>query len=237
MGRIAADNLAGRRREFRGSLGTAMFNLFDCQVGRTGLTTERALAEGYAAESAMVAGLDRAHYYPGARYMTLKVVADRKTRVLLGAQGFGQGHVVSRLQVLASAIAQGLTLEDVFAQDLGYFPAHNTPIDLLQTACLVLGNKLDGLLRTLTREEYERRCLEYEAVDVSSTADYDPQRFPKGINIPLENLRQEGLPFPAPARVLLVSKTSSRAYEAYRILSARGHTDLTVLEGGYFTCV
>jgi len=236
MGRIAADNLAGRRKEFRGSLGTAMFKLFDSHVGRTGLTTERAREEGYDVESVTVAGLDRAYYYPQARFMTLKVLADRGTRVLLGAQGFGRGNVVPRLQVLASAIAQGLTLEDVFAQDLGYFPAYNTPIDLLQTACLVLANKLDGLLRSISREQFERRRLEFSIVDVSTMADYDPQRFPRGINIPLENLRQEGIPFPPHARVLLVSMTSSRAYEAYRILSAHGHTDLTVLEGGYFTC-
>jgi NADPH-dependent 2,4-dienoyl-CoA reductase/sulfur reductase-like enzyme/two-component sensor histidine kinase/rhodanese-related sulfurtransferase len=236
MGRIAADNLAGRRKEFRGSLGTAMFKLFDGHVARTGLTTERAVEEGYAVESVAVAGLDRAYYYPEARFMVLKVLADRNTRVLLGAQGFGRGQVVPRLQVLAAAIGQGLTLEDVFAQDLGYFPAYNTPIDLLQTACLVLANKLDGLLHSISREDYERRRLEYAVVDVSTMADYDPQRFPHGINVPLENLRQEGAPFPPQARILLVSMTSSRAYEAYRILSAQGYADLTVLEGGYFTC-
>ena len=213
-----------------------MFKLFDGHVGRTGLTTEGAKHEGYAVESVTVAGLDRAYYYPQARFMVLKVLADRRTRVLLGAQGFGKGNVIPRLQVLAAAIGQGLTLEDVFAQDLGYFPAYGMPIDLLQTACLVLENKLDGLLRSISREEHEGRRFEYSVVDVSTPADYDPQRFPHGINIPLENLRQEELPFPPGTKVLLVSMTSSRAYEAYRILTARGDADLTVLEGGYFTC-
>ncbi|MBN2369233.1 MAG: FAD-dependent oxidoreductase [Vicinamibacteria bacterium] len=233
MGRIAADNIAGRKTSYRGGLGTTMFRIFDTAVARTGLGMEQARLDGFDAVSVIVSGLDHAHYHRGADDVVIKAIADRKTKRLLGAQGYGRGAVVPRIEILSCAVGCGLSLADVFALDLGYFPAYNTPIDILQTACIVLENKIDGLVRTITLADFLTRDGGSAVVDVSPIADFTFHAIPGSVNIPLENLRASPLPFTKDASVVLCSKTSSRAYEAYRYLVSLGFTRLQVLEGGY----
>ena len=234
MGRIAADVICGREAKYQGFVGTAMFKIFDLNVARTGLTERRIEEQGYDLETVTVSGLDKAHYFEDANYIILKVLADKKTRFVLGAQGYGKGDVVSKIQILACAITQSLTLEDVFNLDLGYAPPFNTPIDLVQTACLVLNNKIDNLISTIDLEEFEAEKEHLKGiVDVSPFTEYAFHSIPGSLNIPLENLRREGIPFDKNAKVVLYSKTSSGAYQAYRYLITRGFTNLYVLEGGY----
>jgi NADPH-dependent 2,4-dienoyl-CoA reductase/sulfur reductase-like enzyme/rhodanese-related sulfurtransferase/two-component sensor histidine kinase len=235
MGRIAADNICGRKSVFTGTNGTALFTIGDTRVARTGLTSRAAEQAGFAVESVIVTGLDRSHYHPDARDVMLKILADKKTGRILGAQGFSRGEVISKIEILSAAISQALSLGDVFRLDLGYNPAFNSPIDILQTACAVLGNKLDGLLRTITLEELEseRRLQAVNVVDVSPAAEHLLGALPDSINIPLENLRLEGIPFTPEQKVVLYSRTSSGAYKAYQYLSSQGYTNLYVLEGGY----
>ncbi len=233
MGRIAADNIAGRKTEFKGSLGTTMLKIFDINVARTGLTMEAARSAGYRAESVVVCGLDRAHYYPNAEYIFLKVIADRETRRLLGAQGYGRGEVISRIDTLATEITHSSTLEDIFKTDLGYAPAFKTPIDIAQAACLVLNNKIEGLFQTITPQEIEQEGEETHVVSVCSHKEHSTYSIPGSINIPLENIRREGVPFDKNEKLILYSKTSAGAYEASMYLSRRGYTDVYVLEGGY----
>ena len=234
MGRIVADNICGRQSDFQGSIGTVMFKIIDINVVRTGLTLRNARENGFDVEAVIVSGLDRAHYYEHARYIVLKVIADRNTRVILGAQGYGKGRVVSKIQLLAGAITQSLTLDDVFKLDLGYAPAFNTPVDLVQTACLVLNNKIEGLLRTITADDFEReKEMVKGIIDVSPFSEHTFHLIPRSINIPLENIRLEGIPFEKDANVILYSKTSAGAYKAYRYLTSKGYSNLRVLEGGY----
>lgn len=233
MGRIAADAIAGKTAAFPGSIGTTMFKIFDIQVARTGLEARSAVENGFDPVSVVVAGLDKSHYEPGVQHVVIKVLADRGTGRLLGAQGYGKGNVSKRIEVLACAVATGLTLDEVFLLDLGYYPAFNTPIDIAQTACLVLKNKIDGLCETIELEEFERTMDTMRIVDVSPLQEHPFTTIPGSINVPLENLRQEGLPFDNDEQVVLYSKTSSRAYEAYRFLYAGGRRNIRILEGGF----
>jgi rhodanese-related sulfurtransferase len=234
MGRIAADNICGRQPEFRGSIGTVMFKIIDINVARTGLTLRGARENGFDAEAVIVSGLDRAHYYDNAKFIVLKVIADRNTKVLLGAQGCGKGEVVSKIQLLACAITQSLTLDDVFNLDLGYAPAFNTAVDIVQTACLVLNNKIEKLFNTITIEEFEQEKEHIRGIiDVAPFSEHTFRSIPGSINIPLENIRLEEIPFEKDAKVILYSKTSSGAYKAYRYLTSKGYSNLWVLEGGY----
>ena len=232
MGRQAADHIARRRSRYEGSLGTALFRIFGTTVARTGLTSEAAAGAGYEVESVVVTGLDHAHFYPDALPVAIKVIADRKSRKVLGAQGIGKGQVAPRIQILAAAIGTSLTLDQVFDLDLGFYPAFNNPIDLSQTACLVLANKLDGLVQTLSWLEFERERESCRLIDVSPAGDFALSGLPGSINIPLENLRIESVPFPSGTPIVLVSKTSSRAYEASRILLGKGFGNCRILEGG-----
>ena len=152
---------------------------------------------------------------------------------MLGAAGYGRGDVVRQITVLACAITGAMTLDQVFQLDLGYAPAYNNPIDLVQTAGLVLTNKIEGLVKTISADDYCRQPDRFRTIDVSPFAEHVQNAIPGSVNIPLENLRTEGLPYGKKEPYVLYSKTSSRAYEAYRYLITQGFTDISVLEGGY----
>jgi rhodanese-related sulfurtransferase len=233
MGRIAADNICGNQIEFHGFIGTAMFRFFDINVARTGLTYAEAEENGFDAESVSITGMDKPHYSGNALFVMLKLIADRKSRRVLGAQGYGRGDIISRISTLAGAITARMTLDDIFKLDLGYHPAYNNPIDTIQTACLVLQNKIDGLVRMITLEGFENMRASARLIDVSPLTEHDAGSIPGSINIPLEAIRREEVPFAKNERIVLYSQTSSGAYEAYRYLITRGYADLHVLEGGY----
>jgi NADPH-dependent 2,4-dienoyl-CoA reductase/sulfur reductase-like enzyme/rhodanese-related sulfurtransferase len=233
MGRIAADNICGRPSEFSGFIGTTMFQNFDIAIARTGLTLSSARRSGFSPESMVITGLDRAHYSKNAELVTLKIIADAKTRVILGAQAFGRGDVVRQIQIFAGAITRKLTLSDLFALDLGYAPVFNNPIDLSQTACCVLLSKIEGLIRTMTIDQFNKEIGGLHVIDVSPVSERIFTTIPGSINAPLENLRREGVPFDKKDKCVLYSKTSSRAYEAYRYLVSRGYSNISFLEGGY----
>jgi NADPH-dependent 2,4-dienoyl-CoA reductase/sulfur reductase-like enzyme/rhodanese-related sulfurtransferase/two-component sensor histidine kinase len=233
MGRVAADNICGKKTKFPGSLGTVMFKIFDISVARTGLHSKRAKQYGFQTVSMVVSGLDKTHYYETAKHVFLKIIADKKTNIILGAQGYGKGNIAERIELLACAINRQTTLDEIFMIDLGYYPAFNNPIDIIQTACLVLKNKIEKLCRTISILELKGERDSVKLIDVSPVTEHISASIPGSINIPLENLRVERIPFKKKDKIVLYSKTSSRAYEAFRYLSTLGFSHMRILEGGY----
>jgi NADPH-dependent 2,4-dienoyl-CoA reductase/sulfur reductase-like enzyme/rhodanese-related sulfurtransferase/two-component sensor histidine kinase len=233
MGRIAADNIAGLNSKFVGFIGTAMFQIFDISFARTGLTMESAKRNGFLPVSIVVCGLDKAHYSKDSKYVIIKVIADKTTKKILGAQSYGSKEAVRQIQIVASAILSSQTLCDVFNFDLGYAPLFNNPIEIVQTACCMLMAKIDGLVKTTTLLEFLKDKDSFHIIDVSPFSEHIFNSIPQSINVPLENLRKEGIPFGKNEKCILYSKTSSRAYEAYRYLYANGYQNISILEGGY----
>ncbi len=233
MGRIAADNICGKKTKFSGSLGTIMFKIFDISVARTGLHQKRAEKSGFTTVSTIISGLDKTHYYDDAKSVIIKIIADKKTNIILGAQAYGRGNVAERIEILACAIAKQMTLDEIFMLDLGYYPAFNNPIDIIQTACIVLKNKIDKLCNTISVQEFKKEKDTVRIIDVSPVTEHMSASIPGSISIPLENLRIERIPFKKKAKIVLYSRTSSRAYEAYRYLITLGYSNMRILEGGY----
>jgi NADPH-dependent 2,4-dienoyl-CoA reductase/sulfur reductase-like enzyme/two-component sensor histidine kinase/rhodanese-related sulfurtransferase len=233
MGRIAADNICGLNSDYSGSVGSAMFGFRDVSVARTGLTSRAAIKSGFDLETAIVAGKDRAHFDAKANDIALKIIADRKTRVILGAQGFGNGDVVTRIQLFAAAITRKMTLDEFFKLDIGYAPSFNSPIDIAQTGCLVLANKLDELIRTIHPDDLDTLAEDTVFVSLCPASSYMHHEIPGSINIPLERLRRDPFPYDFDRSIVLYSRTSAGAYSGYRYLLAKGYTKLRVLEGGF----
>lgn len=141
MGLVAGNVITGGRFTLRGVLGTAIFRVFDLAVGITGLTEREARDQGLDVEVALTNHLDRA-VYAGGRRLTMKVVADRGTGRLLGAQVVGAQGVDKRIDVLATALTFGATAADLFQIDLGYNPPFSTPRDPVHYAGLALDDAL-----------------------------------------------------------------------------------------------
>ena len=134
QGRVAGENLAGRRSRFSGTVGTTILKVFDLAVAHTGLSSSDAAAEQIRTASARIEAVDRAAYYPGAQKIWIKLIADRASGKLLGAQTTGYGDVARRIDVAAAAITSGLTVEQLSQLDLAYTPPYGSLWDPLLIA-------------------------------------------------------------------------------------------------------
>lgn len=142
QGRVAGENAAGGNASFAGIVGTAIFKTFNLEVGRTGITEKEAKAEGIDYVSNVVQQMSRAFYYPGRSDITVKLVADRKTGALLGAQMAGYEGVSKRIDVFATAITARMTVHDIGNLDLGYAPPFAPVYDPILIAAEELQKKL-----------------------------------------------------------------------------------------------
>ena len=122
QGRVAGQNIAGGDVSFAGIIGTAVFKVFDLEVGRTGITEKEAVNEGIIFRSKVIEHVSRAHYYPGASKIRIKLITSKETGILLGAQLVGREGVAKRTDVLATAITAEMTANDIRNLDLGYAP-------------------------------------------------------------------------------------------------------------------
>jgi NADPH-dependent 2,4-dienoyl-CoA reductase/sulfur reductase-like enzyme len=144
MGYVAGANAAGLSAEFPGAVGTAITKIFNLEVGRTGLTEERARREGFEPVSVKVETTTRPRYYPGGSRIAVKLIADRRSGRLLGGQIVGGEGVLARVNALAILLAKGGTVEDLFFADLAYAPPFAPVWDPLVLAARVMIRELGG---------------------------------------------------------------------------------------------
>ena len=142
QGRVAGENAAGGNVSFAGIVGTAVFKTFNLEVGRTGITEKEAKAEGIDYISNVIQHTSRAFYYPGSSNIKVKLVADRKTGLLLGAQMAGREGVAKRIDVFATAITAKMSVREVGNLDLGYAPPFAPVYDPILIAAEELQKKL-----------------------------------------------------------------------------------------------
>jgi NADPH-dependent 2,4-dienoyl-CoA reductase/sulfur reductase-like enzyme/rhodanese-related sulfurtransferase len=239
-GRVIGTNLAGGADRFPGILGTAIVKVFGYTVARTGLTEQQARDLGYEVVSCVVPGADRPHYYPGSQQIILKLIADAKTRKVLGAQILGPGEVAKRIDVLTTAMSLGATVDQVANLDLAYAPPYSEALDNVIHAANGLRNILDGVTRKVTAAEIKARLdsgEDFLLLDVRSPQEYEAVRIedPRVKLLPLGKLRSSLTALPKDKPIVTFCKVSLRGYEAERILSGAGFTDVAFMEGGITT--
>lgn len=142
-GRCAAINLCGGEDKFEGILGSAVTRYFGFTMSITGLTEKQAVKLGFEPVSVTITKFDKVGYMPEAKNITIKLIADKKSRRLLGAQGIGCGDADKRINTLATALINPMTVDDFFSSDLTYAPPYSPSIDPLLTAAENLIKKLN----------------------------------------------------------------------------------------------
>lgn len=235
QGRVAANNICGVADRFPGVLGSAVCRVFDFCVGRTGLSEREASALGYEVEVALAPSADKAHFMPEAKPLLLKLVADKKTRKLLGVQVAGPGEGDKRVDVAAVAITAGMTVDQLANLDLCYAPPYAPAVDNILTAANVLRNKLDGFFTGISAAELKAEQAAGKDIfllDCRSPAEHQQVRLPGGHLIPLGALREKIAGIPRDKPVVCFCKISLRGYEAALILKQAGYRDVRVLDGG-----
>jgi NADPH-dependent 2,4-dienoyl-CoA reductase/sulfur reductase-like enzyme/rhodanese-related sulfurtransferase len=236
-GRILGTNVTGGRETFPGVLGTAVVRAFDYNIARVGLTEAQSLAEGYAIETCLFPGLDSAAYYPGARKMMMKLISEKQTGRILGAQAVGPGDVVKRIDVLATAISFGATVDDVANLDLGYAPPYNSAMDPVHHASNVIRNKRTGMAESYTPQDLKMKLDsgdDFILLDVRSKIESENCSIDTGGRtklISLPELRAKIGEIPKGKEIVIVCQTSIRAYNAQRILKTAGFGKVKFLDG------
>jgi len=236
-GRIIANNIMGYKEKFKGVLGTGVVKVFGYNVGKTGLTEFQAREAGFDVVTTLCPATDNAHYYPTHKAVLLKLIADRKTKKVLGLQAAGLGETVKRVDVVATALMFGATVEDLPALDLGYAPPYSTAVDISAHAANVLRNKIDGVAKALTPMEVKRKIDggdDFIWLDVRTTAEFKKERIedPRIKLIPLGMLRQRLNELPRDKEIITFCKLSLRGYEAQTILDGEGYQDVKFMDGG-----
>jgi rhodanese-related sulfurtransferase len=165
------------------------------------------------------------------------MVASRQNRKLLGVQVVGMGDATKRLDVAASAVFYGATVDQVDNIDLGYAPPYAPPIDPIATTAHVLLNKLNGIAKAISPLEAKRRMDNNDDIvllDVRSPEEFMQMRMPsdKVVHIPLGALREKLDQLPKNKDILAFCKVSMRGYEAQRILAGAGFDRVGFIEGG-----
>jgi NADPH-dependent 2,4-dienoyl-CoA reductase/sulfur reductase-like enzyme/rhodanese-related sulfurtransferase len=235
QGRVAAVNICGGSDRFPGVLGSSICRIFDYTVARTGLGADEARQAGYDVVTVQAPGLDRAHYLQSASMIMMKLIVDRGTRKLLGVQTVGPGAGDKRVDVAALAIATGRTVDELANEDLCYGPSFSTAIDNLMTAANVARNKLDGTLEGISPQEVHEKLMrrdDFIFLDVRAPGEFEQQRLPRSLSLPLGALRERLSELPRDKMLVLFCDIALRAYEGALILKAAGFKQVRVMEGG-----
>jgi NADPH-dependent 2,4-dienoyl-CoA reductase/sulfur reductase-like enzyme/rhodanese-related sulfurtransferase len=235
QGRVAGINAAGERATFSGVIGTAIVKVFNLNIGRTGLLETEAKAAGYSVESVISPFPDKAHYYPGAKNIVLKLMADRKVGKIVGLQAIGEGCVDKRIDVAAAAITFGATAEQLAQLDLAYAPPYSASMDNLLVAADIMKNKLAGHGRGISPLEVKKKLDEGEdfiLLDVRSPAEHAEISIDGATLIPLGMLREKLDTLPKDKEIIAFCKISLRGYEAQKILDSAGFEKTAFMDGG-----
>jgi len=235
QGRVAAVNLCGGQDRFPGVLGSTVCKVFDFCVARTGLSESAAREQGHDVVTAWAPAPDKAHFMPQAKLLMLKLMADRKTRRLLGVQAVGPGAGDKRIDVVAMALTAGMTVDQLANADLCYAPPFSPAMDNIITAANVVRNKIDGYMEGVTPAEVHQMLEEkrdFVFLDARSPQEYEQVHLPGSTLIPLGSLRGRLDELPRDKEIVAFCKISLRGYEAALILKAAGFKKVRVMDGG-----
>lgn len=232
QGRIAADHISGLNSSFKGSQGTSIIKIFDLTAASTGANERTLNKAGIAYKTIQIHPVSHASYYPDAVPMTLKLLFDEEGKVL-GAQGIGYDGVDKRIDVIATLIRMGGTIEDMTELELSYAPPFSSAKDPVNMAGFVAQNVLAGRSHIVSWSEVEAMDIEdYILVDVRTELEYENGHIEGAVNIPVDELRDRLSELDRNKTIVEYCQVGLRGYVADRILSQNGFQVKNVT-GGY----
>lgn len=234
QGRIAADNICGGDSHYKGTMGTSIIKIFDMTVAGTGLTEKSAKASGIDCESIVLSPSAHASYYPDAKAMTMKVVFEKNSLKILGAQIIGKDGVDKRIDVLATAINADIRADLLKDLELAYAPPFSSAKDAVNMAGFMIENIKNGMVTQYHWDEVAKlpRDGSVTLLDTRTVREYESGHIDGYINIPVDNLRERMDELDKSKHVYVICQSGLRSYIACRILSQSGF-DCYNFSGGY----
>jgi len=225
QGRIAADNICGGDSRYAGSQGSSVIKVFNMTAAVTGINETNARKEGLSVDKIILSPMSHAGYYPGGKVMTMKVIFEKETYRLLGAQIVGSEGVDKRIDVLAAAIHAGMTATELKELDLAYAPPYSSAKDPVNMAGFMIENISNGILKQFHLEDVETlpRDGSVTLLDVRTTGEYRCGHIDGFRNIPVDELRERLDELEKEKPVYVVCQSGLRSYIATRILAGHGY--------------
>lgn len=232
QGRVAGANAAGARLNYPGALGTSIVRMLHMTAGFTGLSSRQAAAAGFSFFTSLTRDYSHAHYYPGAKPVLIKLVAEEGTGRLLGAQVLGEDGVDKRVDVLATAITARLSVFELETLDLAYAPPFGSANDPVNTAAFVAGHIARGDIASVGPETWRPGTeLLLDVRDPDELAEWG--RLAGAVHIPLAALRAAAADLPKDRRIVTYCQKGQRGYFAACTLQGLGFENVANLRGGF----
>ena len=225
QGRIIADNICGGDSRYAGSQGSSVIKVFDMTAAVTGINEAHGRKAGLDVDTVILSPMSHAGYYPGGRVMTMKVVFEKGTYRLLGAQIVGYEGVDKRIDVLATAIHAGMKATELKDLDLAYAPPYSSAKDPVNMAGFMIDNIAGGILKQWHLEDVDAlpRDGSVTLLDARTAGEYARGHIRGFRNIPVDELRERLAEIEKGKPVYVICQSGLRSYIACRILEGQGY--------------
>ena len=232
--RAAADHICGQYHSNKGYIGTSCLRVFEQNAACTGMNEKAAKQAGRPYDIAYILPPDKVGIMPDSHYMAFKLIFEVPTGRILGAQAIGRGDVTRRIDVIASLITMGGTLEDLKELELCYSPIYGTAKDVVNMAALVGLNILHDRIRQVHVDQV-RGLVENGAciIDVREKGEYEAGHLKNAVNIPLSEFRGRISEVPKDVPVYLHCRTGQRSYYALCQLLGSGYRNVYNISGSF----
>lgn len=234
QGRIAADNICGGNSMFKGTQGSSVIKIFEMTGAVTGINEKTAEAAGIVYDKVVLSPVSHAAYYPGGQTMYMKVLYEKETLRLLGAQIAGYEGVDKRIDVLAAAIRAGMTADKLAELELAYAPPYSSAKDPVNMAGFMIENLETEKVAQFHWNDVEKLKCDgsMTLIDVRTAEEFDSGHIKGFFNIQVDELREHIEEFDIKKPVYVVCQSGLRSYIACCILSQHGF-ECYNLSGGY----
>lgn len=234
QGRIAADNICGGDSRYMGGQGSSVIKIFDMTAAATGINEKTAKALGIDIDKVILSPMSHAGYYPNGKMMTMKVLFEKESYRLLGAQIVGFEGVDKRIDVLATAIRAGMKAYELTELDLAYAPPYSSAKDPVNMAGYMIENLKNGVIKQWYYEDDKTlpRDGSVTLLDTRTPMEYSIGHVEGFINIPVDELRERINELDKSKTVYVICQSGLRSYIASRILMGSGF-DTYNFAGGF----
>ncbi|MEB7773138.1 FAD-dependent oxidoreductase [Kurthia gibsonii] len=232
--RAAADHMYGITNRQRGVIGSSSIQVFDYNCAATGINERTAKMAGIEVDSVYVIAPDKVGLMPSSNPLHFKLVYEVPTGKILGAQAIGKGNADKRIDVIATMITMGGTIEDLKDLELSYSPMYSTAKDVVNMAALVATNVLYGRFKQVhvseVRDLYEQGAF---FLDVREKNEFENGHIKDALNVPLSELRERMNEIPKDRPIYVHCRSAQRSYNAVMALQNSGFTQVYNVSGSF----
>jgi NADPH-dependent 2,4-dienoyl-CoA reductase/sulfur reductase-like enzyme/rhodanese-related sulfurtransferase len=240
QGRVIATNINGGQSHFKGTVGTFCIKVFELGAGKAGLTYRQARETGYDPVYAVVSQADHAHFYPNAEILFIQLIADRRSRKILGIEVAGRNGeaVKARVDTIAVLLQHGVDVDEVCCLETSYAPPFASAMDVINNAGNALDNILAGANNPIDAGDFLNIFASTGArvIDIRGEREATPFIAKYGerwLNLPQDQLRRRWEEIPRDETFYLLCDTGPRSYEAQVFLRSRGLVNTRNIQGGF----